>query len=96
MNILDSRSLYSLAIFVNARCEFWVLQSTLLNCMSISSVCLKINECIQEYFVTKNERKDQGLWFVSESQKIQLCVSHTGRQVGCFVIHPLFGHSTSS
>ncbi len=43
--------------------------------------------------MTKNERKDQGLWFVSESQKIQLYVGHTGRQVGCFVFHPLFGHS---
>jgi hypothetical protein len=58
MNILDSGSLYSLAIFVNARCEFWVLQSVLPNCMSISNVCLKINECIQEYSMTKNERKD--------------------------------------
>ncbi len=95
MNILDSGSLYFLAIFVNVRCEFCVLQSALPNCMSINSVCLKINEWIQEYFVTKNERKDQRLWFVSEFQKIQLCVGHTGRQVGCFVVHPLLGHKPS-
>ncbi len=39
----------------------------------------------------EQKRKDQGLWFVTESQRIQLNVGPLGRQVGCFVFYPLFG-----
>jgi hypothetical protein len=37
----------------------------------------------------KNEIKDQGLWLNSESQRVQLCVGPSGRQVGYFVFHTL-------